>query len=259
LEDNLDTLSPLKRLQAIMARLRQPDGCQWDRAQDHKSLLPYLVEETYEVIETIEDGREDDLKEELGDLLTQVYFHSLIADEDGWFNIDDVATVTCEKLIRRHPHVFGEKKDLDPQQVRDQWEKIKVDSKEKKSVLAGIPKTMPSMILAYRVGEKAGGVGFDWKDPRDIFAKFKEEIAEFEHEFDADDSARMSDELGDLIFAMVNLARKIGVDPDAALRSTIRRFIDRFSYIEQNLKDRGQKFADTSLEEMEKLWQEAKK
>jgi tetrapyrrole methylase family protein/MazG family protein len=259
MDNTFDNLPPLERLRAILARLRAKDGCQWDQAQTNKSLLPYLIEETYEVVEAGESGDNERLREELGDLLMQVYFHSQIASESGDFTIDDVAALTCDKLIRRHPHVFGERKDLKPHQVRDQWEKIKVDSKEKESVLAGVPKTMPALLLAYRVGEKAGGVGFDWKEPREIFDKLKEELGEFEKEFDAGDRERMSDEMGDLIFAMTNLARKCGVDPEMALRRTVDRFIERFGHIESSLKKRGQSFSQTTLEEMERLWQEAKK
>ncbi|MCK5126908.1 MAG: nucleoside triphosphate pyrophosphohydrolase [candidate division Zixibacteria bacterium] len=242
-----------------MARLRQKDGCNWDRAQTHQTLVKYLIEETYEVVECIENNSLETLKEELGDLLVQVYFHAQIADDEGRFSIDDVAHGENEKLIRRHPHVFGEKKDLNPEQVRDQWETIKIESKEKESVLAGVPKSMPALNLAFRVGEKAAGVGFDWEDPKDIFDKFKEEVGEFEAEFDAGDKERMSDELGDLLFVLVNLARKVDVDPEHALRQTVGRFIQRFGYIEDSLKSRGQKFSETSLEEMEALWQEAKK
>lgn len=259
MDNTFDNLPPLERLRAILASLRAKDGCQWDQAQTHESLLPYLIEETYEVVEAGESGDNERLREELGDILMQVYFHCQIASEAGNFTIDDVATLTCDKLIRRHPHVFGDKKDLKPHEVRDQWEKIKVDSKEKESVLAGVPRTMPALLLAYRVGEKAGGVGFDWKEPREIFDKLKEELAEFEREFDAADRERMVDEMGDLIFAMTNLARKCGVDPELALRRTVGRFIERFGYIEANLKKRGRSFSQTSLEEMERLWQEAKK
>lgn len=259
MEKILENLPPLERLRAIMARLRADDGCRWDISQTHKSLTPYLIEETYEVVEAIESEERDKLKEELGDLVLQVYFHSQIADENGHFDINDVATDICEKLIRRHPHIFGEKRDLKPDQVRDQWEKIKVESKEKNSVLEGVPRSMPALLLAYRVGEKAAGVGFDWENPRDIFDKLKEELAEFEEEFDADNGDGMIDELGDLIFVMVNLARKLKVDPEYALRRTVKRFIDRFGHIEDSLKKQGRSFSETTLEEMEKLWQEAKK
>ncbi len=242
-----------------MRRLRAKDGCQWDRAQTHQSLMPYLIEEAYEVIEAIEDGDKTTLREELGDLLCQIYFHAQVADEDGRFDIDDVADGICEKLIRRHPHVFGEHKDLSPDQVRDQWERLKVETKEKKSVLGGIPHAMPALLLAYRVGEKAAGVGFDWEKARDIFDKIKEEQAEFEREFGKSDKDKMAEEMGDMIFALVNLARKTGIDPEAALRRTVVKFIDRFAYIEKSLKDRGESFSDVTLEQMEALWQEAKK
>ncbi len=259
METNFDNLPPLQRLRAIMARLRAEDGCQWDRSQTHQTLVPYLIEETYEVVEAVVSGRLKTLNEELGDLLLQIYFHAQIADEAGKFSIDDVANEISDKLIHRHPHIFGEKKDLKPQEVRDQWEKIKVESKEKDSVLAGVPKTMLALLLAYRVGEKAGGVGFDWDNPRDIFDKLKEELGEFETEFDAGDKDGMTDEMGDLIFALVNLARKIGIDPEHALKRTVGRFIERFGYIEENLKKRGRTFSETTLAEMEELWQEAKK
>ena len=257
--DQFSKLPPLERLRAIMARLRAEDGCQWDRSQTHETLLPYLIEETYEVVEAVEQGSKPLLKEELGDLLLQIYFHARIAEEEKYFDIEDVAADISDKLIRRHPHIFSEKKNLGPQEVRDQWEKIKVESKEKDSVLAGLPKSMPALLLAYRVGEKAGGVGFDWEDPRHIFDKFREEIAEFEQEFASKNLAGMTDELGDLIFALVNLARKVGVNPEQGLRRTVDRFIDRFEYIERSLKKQGRKFSETTLEEMEQLWQEAKK
>lgn len=256
--EELNKLQPLKRLQAIMARLRAEDGCQWDRAQTHKSLLPYLIEETYEVVEAAESDNKRRLREELGDLLIQIYFHSQIAHEEGHFDIEDVAADICEKLIRRHPHVFGERRDLTPGQVRDQWEKIKVDSHEKDSVLSGVPRSMPALLMAFRVGEKAGGVGFDWDSPQPIFDKLKEELGEFEKEFDAKNGDGMTHEIGDLIFAMVNMARKLDIDPEQALKGTVDRFIERFGHIEASLKKQGRSFSETTLEEMEELWQEAK-
>ncbi|MEE9443144.1 MAG: nucleoside triphosphate pyrophosphohydrolase [candidate division Zixibacteria bacterium] len=256
--NDFDNLPPLERLRKIMSRLRAEDGCNWDKAQTHKSLLPYLIEETYEVVEAIESESSGRLREELGDLLIQIYFHTQIADEEKRFNIDDVASDICVKLLRRHPHVFGEKRDLNPDQVRDQWEKIKVDSNEKESVLSGIPRSMPGLLLAYRVGEKAAGVGFDWDNAKDIFDKLKEESAEFEKEFNENDKERMTHELGDLIFALVNLSRKLKIDPEYALRRTVDRFIERFGFIEKTLKSQGRKFSETNLEEMEKLWNQAK-
>ena len=259
MNEDYSKLPPIQRLRAIMARLREEDGCNWDRSQTHRSLIPYLVEETYEVIESIEAADNEQLKEELGDLLLQVIFHSQIAEEAGHFNIEDIAHGINEKLIKRHPHIFSEKKNLNPKEVRSQWEQIKVDSKEKNSVLEGVPLSMPALLQAYRVGEKAAGVGFDWKVPEDVFDKIREELEEFEQEFDAGDKSRMSYEMGDLIFALVNLSRKVGVDPERALRQTVQRFIKRFSYIEQDLKKRGISFSETNLEEMERIWKRSKK
>lgn len=257
--DNNKDQNALDRLRSILARLRAPGGCQWDRAQTHKSLVPYLIEETYEVIEAIEEEQTATLKEELGDLLMHVFFHAQIASETGEFTLNEIAEEISDKLVKRHPHVFGDRKDLKPQEVRDQWEKLKVENGEKKTVLGGLPKSMPALIQAYRVGEKAGGVGFDWRDPRDIFGKFKEEIAEFEAEFDRKNRAGLEHELGDLIFALVNLARKLQIDPERALRLTVSRFITRFAHIEKSLKEKGQNFSDTTLEEMEALWEESKR
>ncbi len=258
MSENFRQLPPLQRLKVIMEKLRAEDGCQWDRSQTHESLLPYLIEETYEVVEAIELNQTQDLREELGDLLLQIYFHAQIASEKSYFDIDDVAAHVCDKLIQRHPHIFGQRKDLSPEQVRDQWEKIKVESAEKDSVLSGIPRSMPALIQAFRVGEKAAGVGFDWKQAGDIFEKFKEEILELESEFSKRDREGLSGEIGDLIFVLVNLARKLNVDPEKALRRTVNRFIERFGYIENCLKNQGRSFSDTNLEEMERLWQEAK-
>lgn len=259
MSETYENSPPLERLRLIMARLRDKNGCQWDRKQTHESLIPYLIEETYEVIESIEDSRYSDLREELGDLLLQIYFHAQIASENEAFDINDIASDIGDKLIRRHPHIFGEKKDLKPDQVRDQWEKIKVENGEKSSVLEGVPKSMPALILAYRVGEKAAGVGFDWHDPMDIFEKFKEEISELEQEFSDNNREGLTNEIGDLLFALVNLARKMSIDPEQALRRTIKRFVERFGYIENSLKGEGRSFSDSNLAEMEKLWQEAKK
>ncbi|MEW5923730.1 MAG: nucleoside triphosphate pyrophosphohydrolase, partial [Candidatus Zixiibacteriota bacterium] len=166
-------IEPFNKLVEIMATLRSPGGCNWDRKQTHESLLPYLIEETYEVVEAIENRDPMHLREELGDLLIQIIFHARIAEEAGYFSINDAINDINEKLINRHPHVFGEKKDLQPQEVRDQWEKIKIDSGEKKSVINGIPKSAPALVKAFRFGEKAGGVGFDWNNPSEVLDKVK--------------------------------------------------------------------------------------
>jgi len=254
-----DKIEPFNKLREIMATLRAPGGCNWDRKQTHKSLLPYLIEETYEVVEAIENEDFDDLREELGDLMCQIAFHSQLAEEAGKFDINDAINSINEKLINRHPHVFGEKKDLDPQQVRDQWEKVKIDSGEKKSVINGIPKSAPALIKAFRFGEKAGGVGFDWQDSRDVFDKVKEEISELENSLSDGHHDAIEDELGDLLFAISSLARKLEINPEQALNRTLDKFKGRFNYIEEQVKKSGKKFDDFNLDELEVWWQEAKK
>ncbi len=256
-----DKTTPFNRLRQIMAKLRAPGGCNWDRKQTHKSLLPYLIEETYEVVEAIENGDPNDLREELGDLLIQVIFHAQIADEAGQFNIDDSINSINDKLIRRHPHVFGDetqKKDLNPTEVRDQWEKIKISSGEKKSVINGIPKSAPALVKAFRFGEKAAGVGFDWENASDVMDKVKEELAEIEVEIANGDKVRLEDEIGDMLFAIASLARKKDINPEQALNRTLDKFKKRFNHIEDCVKKSGKPFADFSLDELESFWQDAK-
>jgi tetrapyrrole methylase family protein/MazG family protein len=254
-------LTPFQRLVLLFQILRSPEGCAWDRKQTHQSLIPYLVEESYEAIEAIERGDNHEICEELGDVLTQVIFHSQLAAERGDFTIDTVAQGVVDKLVRRHPHVFGEKKELDPQQVRDQWERIKTDSGEKESVLGGLPKTMPALTMAYRIGEKAGGVGFDWQNPDQVMDKIREELAELMVEMNAPhrDKARLEDEIGDLLFATASLARKLEIEPEIALRNGLTKFRSRFQALENHLKESGKKFDDCTLEQLEELWQRLKK
>jgi MazG family protein len=223
--------------------------------------VPYLIEEAYEVIEVIEDGQFSELREELGDLMVQVVFHAQIAREREDFDVNDVILHVVEKLIRRHPHVFGEQKDLNPEQVRDQWEKIKTESGEKKSVLGGLPKSMPALTQAFRVGEKAGGVGFDWERPEDVLEKLEEEIAELRAELPGDGPearARLTDEIGDLLFAASSLARKLDIDPEVALRQALGKFRDRFSRLEARVNGGDRKFGDYTLDELEAIWQQVK-
>ncbi|PWB68524.1 nucleoside triphosphate pyrophosphohydrolase [candidate division GN15 bacterium] len=253
-------LSPYDRIVLLFAILRSPEGCKWDRAQTHETLLPYLIEEAYEVVESIETGRYGDLKEELGDLLTQVVFHAQLASERGEFDLDDVITQVVGKLVARHPHVFGEPKDLDPQQVRDQWERIKTESGEKESVLAGLPRTMPALTMAFRMGEKAGGVGFDWKQAADVVDKIDEELGELKEELAAPqvDPDRLSEEIGDLLFAVASLGRKLHIEPEVALRKALEKFRNRFDELERRVRADGGTFQDYSLEELEAIWQQIK-
>lgn len=254
--------TPFERLVLLMSVLRSPEGCNWDRAQTHQSLIPYLIEESYEVVDTIESNRLGDLREELGDLLVQIIFHAQLASERGEFSVDDAINDVVEKLVRRHPHVFGEKKDLDPQQVRDQWEQIKTKSGEKKTVLSGIPKSMPALTMAYRIGEKAGGAGFDWKDAPEVIAKLEEELAEIRQAMEVDQLTRtevLTEEIGDLLFAAASFARKSKIDPELALKKSLQKFMDRFGRMEVQLASSGERMEDHSLDELEALWQSVKR
>jgi len=251
-------LKPFERLVAVMDILRSPGGCAWDRKQTHESLLPYLIEEAYEVVEAVEAGDYDGLREELGDLLCQVVFHAQLAKESGRFSIDDSVTAIVDKLIARHPHVFGERQDLSPGQVRDQWEQNKVESGEKKAVLSGVPKSMPALTMAFRVGEKAGGVGFDWQDAEDVLEKLNEEIAEIRAAIKNRDQAGVTEEIGDLLFATASLARKLEVDPEGALKKALDKFSQRFARLEDRVSNSGRRFKDFTLKELENVWQSIK-
>ncbi len=245
----------------IMARLRGPGGCPWDREQTHKSLKPFLVEETYEVLEAIDEGSSSKVKEELGDLLFQVIFHAQLASERGEFTIDDVLMRIGEKMRIRHPHVFGEKKLNTSAEVLADWEKIKKAEKgysERKSILEGVPRELPALIRAHRLQERAARVGFEWDRIRDVTDKLDEEIGEFKKTLAENDPARMEDELGDVFFVLVNIARFIGVNPEDALRKTISKFISRFQYIEEKAASLGVELSDMTLSEMDRLWDEAK-
>ena len=250
-----------KRLVEIVAILRGPDGCPWDKKQDHKSLKPYIIEEAYEVIEAIDDEDDVKLSEELGDLLTQIVMHSQMAKERQAFDIEAVAGKISDKLIERHPHVFAKKADLTPEEVLHNWENIKLQKAkgDNYSVLQGVPPSLPALLKAFRVQEKVGRYGFDWKNPSDVIAKVKEEIAEFEEALKSDEKSKQEHELGDLLFSLVNLGRHLGMQPEEALNGTIRRFTKRFQYIEWQLREHGKTLADSSMEEMDRLWDEAKR
>jgi tetrapyrrole methylase family protein/MazG family protein len=242
-----------------MARLRAPGGCPWDREQTHRSLRPYLMEETYEVLDSIDREAFTELKKELGDLLLHIVFHCQIASEDKLFDVADVLFEINEKLIRRHPHVFGDASVDGPRHVERQWEKIKLNEAHKPRLLEGVPKHQPALNRAFRVQEKAAGVGFDWPSVAPVWDKVREEIGELETEVQRGDGARIEREFGDLLFAMVNLARKLSVNPEDALRQSVEKFTGRFEYIEDQLAARGKALHDSTLEEMDALWEEAKR
>ncbi|WP_136523340.1 nucleoside triphosphate pyrophosphohydrolase [Geomonas ferrireducens] len=249
------------RLMTIMRRLRAPGGCPWDAEQTHDSLKRYLLEESYEVIEAIDAKDDALLKEELGDLILQPVFHAAVAEERGAFTMDEVLDAINEKLVRRHPHVFGDQVIESSAAQVENWEKIKKGEKgdERKSALSGIPPHLPALMKAQKITEKAARVGFDWEHTDQVFAKVMEELHEFQEAMAAGDQQEMESELGDLLFAIVNLGRFLAIDPEEALRKTIQRFTRRFSHIEDTLHGRGERLQDTSLEEMDRLWEEAKK
>lgn len=250
-----------ENLVTIMRRLRGPEGCPWDAEQTHESLTRYLLEEAYEVIEAIETKSTEHLKEELGDLLLQPVFHAAIAEEAGAFTMDDVIHTLCEKLIRRHPHVFGTMEISDSKAQIENWERIKQNEKgtDRPSALSGVPSHLPALLKAQKITEKAARVGFDWEHVDQVIAKVMEELREFEEAMASNDNDRMEAELGDLLFAIVNLGRFLSINPEEALRKTIHRFQNRFQHIENSLHARGQQIQSTSLEEMDCLWEEAKK
>lgn len=247
-------------LLALMAALRTPKtGCPWDLEQSFATIAPYTIEEAYEVADAIERGDFAGLKDELGDLLLQVVFHARMAEEAGKFEFGDVVQAITEKLVRRHPHVFGDARDLKPEEVKALWSKIKTDERRSKSeqrTLSGVPLALPALSRALKLQDKAAEVGFDWKKQSDVEAKVAEELRELAA---ATDQTAAREEVGDLLFALVNLARWLDVDPEAALRDANAKFERRFHSIEDALKARDKTPAQSDLAEMDALWNEAKK
>lgn len=256
-------MRPIDRLLEIMATLRDPQrGCAWDREQTFATIAPYTVEEAYEVADAIDHGDMAALKDELGDLLFQVVFHSQMAAEQGSFAFDDVATAIADKMIRRHPHVFGDAEVRDAETQTVAWEATKADERAAKghgSVLDGVARSLPPMTRALKLQNRAARVGFDWALPSDVIAKIAEEVDEIKHEIDIHaEQDRLEDEMGDVLFACVNLARKLKIDPEGALKRANAKFDRRFRHVETELNAAGRRPEDATLDEMEALWVDAK-
>jgi tetrapyrrole methylase family protein / MazG family protein len=250
-------------LKKTIDKLRSPEGCPWDNKQTHKSLLPYLYEESYEVGDSIIKGDKESLKEELGDLLLQIMLHSKITDENKEFDIKDVISLLNAKLIRRHPHVFGDGDAANADDVVKLWESIKKEEKKYKkhdSILDDVPNTFHPLLKSYKLQKKAAKVGFDWKDYKGVLDKIDEEIKELKEALSKDDNLEhIEHEIGDIMFALINLGKFLGIRPDAALSKANLRFMERFKYIEKRIKEAGKKFEDYDLKGLDELWNEAKK
>jgi MazG family protein len=295
----MSTGEKFERAVSIMARLRAPGGCPWDREQTFDSIKPYTLEESYEVLEAIDNRDWDELKGELGDLLLQVLFYAEMAQEDGRFSIDDVLERLSTKLVNRHPHVFGDVKAETSADVLRNWEALKAEEKEKRleagggklakeeakpeSVLAGVSSAIPSLLEAYKLSSRAAHVGFDWPNVEGLFDKLAEETTELQHELERFPApgprpahrgiagshtgavvpgealkARLEDEIGDMLFVLVNIARYLSLDPESALKKTNRKFKRRFQWLEQEIRRSGRRLEDATLDEMEALWQQSK-
>jgi MazG family protein len=260
-----------ERLLDIMRTLRAPGGCPWDQEQTHASLRPFVLEETYEVLEAIESGSPAHLCEELGDFLFEAVFLARISEEAGDFTIGDAIDAICDKLVRRHPHVFAREHGdptLTSRQVIEKWETLKAREREaagaapkKRTTLSGLPKTLPSLLRAYELSARAAAVGFDWAGPGDVLDKIEEEVAEVRREVQSGatgDLSRAEEEMGDLLFAITNLSRKLGIEPEAALRRANDKFTGRFEAVEHAFAERGRALNEATLEEMEAEWQRVK-
>lgn len=247
-------ISNIDRLVNIVKKLRAPNGCEWDKEQTHESLIPYLIEETYEVVESIEDKNYKLLKEELGDLLLHVVFQIDIANDNKEFNLNDVIDGICEKLIRRHPHIFYDKKD--PRYKEENWEVSKKKEKKRSSVLDGVPKSLPQLIRSSRIQEKAASVGFDWENKNQVLLKVDEEVLELKDAIIKNKG--INEEIGDVLFTIVNLSRHLGYDAESSLKKSTEKFSSRFKKIEKDLKNKSIEIQDLSLEELDEIWEKNK-
>jgi MazG family protein len=252
-----------ERLVELMARLRAPGGCPWDREQTFDTIKPYTLEETYEVLDAIDRRDWPGLAEELGDFLLQAVFYAQMAREEGLFTIQDALDAINQKLVRRHPHVFGEGSAETAGEVKRIWGEVKAAEKKEKGgkeegLLSGVPRALPALVEAQQIASRAAGVGFDWENPEQVIEKLHEELAELEEARRNASQEELEGEIGDLLFVLVNLARFVKVDPEQALRRTNAKFRQRFGHIERRLAERGKKLQDADIHEMEELWQEAK-
>jgi len=246
-----------RELVEVIRRIRKE--CPWDREQTHKSIRHNLIEEAYETVEAIDEENFEELKKELGDLLLHVIMHSVMAEESGKFTLAEVIEGIRNKLIYRHPHVFGDVKVDNSKEVKHNWEKLKQAENNRDSIISGIPKSLPALIKAYRVQEKAGSVGFDWENPNDVWKKVEEEISELKKSIESNDSNKIEEEIGDLLFAIVNYSRFLKVNPESALNKAVEKFTRRFQTIERELKSQGKDIYSATLEEMDAIWEKIKK
>lgn len=252
-----ERLIAFERLLKIMDELREQ--CPWDKKQTLESLRKLTIEETYELADAILENDLEELKGEIGDIMLHMVFYSKIASEQGAFDITDALNAICDKLVHRHPHIYGDVKVADEEEVKANWEQLKL-KEGKTSVLQGVPKSLPAMVKANRIQEKARGVGFDWENKEQVWSKVQEELAELKHEVDINaKNEKIEDELGDVLFSVINYARFLDIDPELALERTNKKFIQRFQYLETKAKENGLVLKNMSLEEMDKYWEAAKK
>ena len=251
-----ESLKSIERLLLIMDDLRAQ--CPWDKKQTMQTLRTLTIEETYELADAIIDDDMEEVKKELGDLLLHIAFYSKIGDERGLFNIGKVAEAISDKLVDRHPHIYGDVTVADEAEVKRNWEKLKL-KEGKKSVLEGVPRSLPALVKAQRIQEKAAGIGFDWEQPEQVFDKVREELQEFSEEVTRQDKDRMESEFGDILFALINYARFLKINPENALERTNKKFIYRFQYLEERAREEGKSLSEMTLDEMDVYWEEAKR